>query len=480
MSTALLLFRRDLRLADNPALQAALDSADAVLPVYIHDPEVDWTPGAASNWWLHHSLLALDATLRERRSALIVRAGDTLSELRALIDATSADAVHWNRCYEPAAIARDKTLKAALRDAGLRVESHNSALMMEPWTLATDNGDPYRVFSPFARRFNAHWQPSRMTEAPATIPWPIGAADQPKGGAAIKALGLLPRIDWDVGFYEHWRPGVDGAHARLDSFMAGTAGDYKRLRELPGIDGTSALSPHLHFGELSPRECWAAAETAKAQGGGDGIDHFQRELIWREFAYHLLYHFPHTTDTPLNPRFADFPWRTPADYAEDLKAWQAGDTGVPIVDAGMRQLWHTGWMHNRVRMIVGSFLTKNLLIPWQEGARWFWDTLVDADLASNTLGWQWAAGSGADAAPYFRIFNPVLQAQKFDTEGTYVRRWVPELSRLSDKALHAPWEAKPEVLAQAGVQLGRDYPEAIVDLKASRARALEAYERVKG
>jgi deoxyribodipyrimidine photo-lyase len=482
MSTALLLFRRDLRLADHPGLQAAMDSAETILPVYIHEPEAegDWAPGAASSWWLHHSLLALDAALRALGSALVVRAGDTLSQLRALSEATDAETVHWSRCYEPAAIARDKRLKAALREAGLRVESHNGALMMEPWQLATGKDAPYRVFSPFARRFHAHWQPRELAEPPGRIPWPRTADALPQGEAAIAALGLLPRVKWDAGFREQWRPGAEGAQARLQAFMAGTARDYKRLRERPGVDGTSALSPHLHFGEISPRQCWEAAEAAKAQGAGDGIEHFQRELIWREFAYHLIYHFPHTTDAPLNPRFADFPWRAAADYAEDLKAWQAGRTGVPIVDAGMRQLWRTGWMHNRLRMIVGSFLTKNLLIPWQEGARWFWDTLVDADLASNTLGWQWAAGSGADAAPYFRIFNPVLQARKLDADGTYVRRWVPELAELPDKVLHAPWEARPEALARAGVRLGCDYPEPIVDLKASRARALEAYERVKG
>lgn len=480
MSTAILLFRRDLRLADHPAMQAALDSADHVLPLYIQDPEAegDWTPGAASKWWLHHSLNALDTALRMRGSALVVLSGDTLTALRRAIATTDADTVQWSRCYEPAAIGRDKELTTALRKQGLSVGSHNSALMMEPWTLATNNGDPYRMFSPFARRFEAHWPGSNPSHEPEAIPWPDMANEMPRSKPAIDALELLPQTRWDAGFYEHWRPGESGAKARLEHFMTHTAGDYKRLRELPGVDGTSALSPHLHFGEISPRQCWAVAEAAKAQAGDEGLGPFQRELIWREFGHHLLYNYPHSAEQPLNTRFAHFPWRQPADYAQDLRAWQAGRTGVPIVDAGMRQLWHTGWMHNRMRMIVGSFLTKNLLIPWQEGARWFWDTLVDADLASNTLGWQWVGGSGADAAPYFRIFNPVLQAQKFDADGAYVRRWVPELATLPDKALHAPWEAKG--LSDTGVRLGRDYPDAIVDLRASRNRALTAYEHVKG
>ncbi|MEQ9011112.1 deoxyribodipyrimidine photo-lyase [Algiphilus sp.] len=482
MSTHIVWFRRDLRLADNPALYAALEEADAVLPVYIHAPEqeADWPPGAASRWWLHHSLNALHAALEQRGSGLIVRAGDPLTVLQELIAASGATAVHWGRCYEAAAIARDRSVKAALREAGISVRSHASNLMAEPWTLATGNGDPYRVYSPFARRFHAFVQPSEPLPAPARVPLPEAATRMALGSAAIDALELLPRIRWDEGLAEAWSPGEAGAQARLQHFVHSGAGRYDTGREAPGTDGTSRLSPHLHFGELSPRQAWAASEAVKDQSTQSGVEHFQRELIWREFAYHLIYHYPHTVDTPLNPRFADFPWRSPSDYAEDLRAFQRGQTGIPIVDAGMRQLWHTGWMHNRVRMIVGSFLTKNLLIPWQEGARWFWDTLVDADLASNTLGWQWAAGSGADAAPYFRIFNPILQSQKFDADGAYVREWVPEIAALPNKPLHAPWEASASVLREAGIRLGEHYPEPRVDLKASRQRALDAYEKVKG
>jgi len=483
MSTHIVWFRRDLRLADNPALHAAIEDAECVVPLYIHAPQAegDWPPGAASNWWLHHSLQALQADLRACSANLIVREGDPLAILRELITKTGAEAVHWGRCYEPAAIERDRAVKAGLRDDGVSVRSHNSALMAEPWTLATGNGDPYRVYSPFARRFHAFHTPTEPLPAPSYIRLPEGVSDQPTGEVAIEALQLLPTIPWDEGLRAAWTPGEAGAQARLDSFMQTGAATYDTGRETPGTDGTSRLSPHLHFGELSPNQAWAACEAASGNSEApSGIAHFQRELIWREFAYHLLYHYPHTVDTPLNPRFSDFPWRAPADYADDLRAFQRGQTGIPIVDAGMRQLWHCGWMHNRVRMIVGSFLTKNLLIPWQEGARWFWDTLVDADLASNTLGWQWAAGSGADAAPYFRIFNPVLQSQKFDGQGAYVRHWVPEIAALPDKALHAPWEAGAPTLRQAGISLGQQYPKPLVDLKASRQRALAAYDKVKG
>lgn len=482
MSTHIVWFRRDLRLADNPALHGALEAADRIVPLYIHAPEQEgaWRPGAASNWWLHHSLLALHAALQERGAGLFVRSGEPLAVLRELVRATGTEAVHWGRCYEAAAMERDRTVKAGLRDDGVSVRSHNVALMAEPWTLATGNGDPYRVYSPFARRFHAFHNPSAPLPAPTRMALPDTAADQPQGEEAIASLELLPRIPWDEGLRAAWTPGETGAQARLDHFMANAAGAYDTGREAPGVDGTSRLSPHLHFGEISPNQAWAASEAAKKEQSEAGIAHFQRELIWREFAYHLLYHYPHTVDTPLNPRFSDFPWRTPEKYAEDLRAFQQGQTGIPIVDAGMRQLWTTGWMHNRVRMIVGSFLTKNLLIPWQEGAAWFWDTLVDADLASNTLGWQWAAGSGADAAPYFRIFNPVLQSQKFDAGGAYLRHWVPELTALPDKALHAPWDAAAPTLRQAGIALGQDYPRPLVDLKASRQRALDAYEKVKG
>jgi deoxyribodipyrimidine photo-lyase len=481
MPTALVWLRRDLRLHDHPALCAAA-AHGSVLPVYLHAPEEEapWKPGGASRWWLHHSLAALEADLAERGLPLIIRSGDSLESLRALIRETGATAVHWNRLYEPACIARDQRIKEALHADGLEVHSHNAALISEPWHITTDTGTPYRVYTPFSRRLLGGIETPEILP----VPEPLRAPDTLPRSEKLDALALLPRIRWDDGLAATWTPGEQGALNALDNFFDDAAGRYHSERDIPGIEGTSRLSPHLHFGELSPRQALVRARNALREdhrpGAGPSIEHFIREVVWREFAYHLIYHYPHTATQPLNERFSDFPWRQPQDYAEDLQCFQRGQTGIPIIDAGMRQLWSSGWMHNRVRMIVGSFLTKNLLIPWQEGAAWFWDTLVDADLASNTLGWQWVAGCGADAAPYFRIFNPLLQAQKFDSDGAYVRRWVPELARLPATLLHAPWEAATEPLRQAGVSLGKNYPLPIADLKATRERALAAYERVKG
>ena len=481
MSTAILWFRRDFRLADNPALVHALAHHERVLPVYIHAPdeEAPWQPGAASRWWQHHSLAALGGSLAALGAPLVLRRGESLAELRALVREVGANAVYWNRLYEPAIVARDKTVKQALREDGLSAESFNSALLAEPWEIKTGGGDPYRVFTPFWR--NAGARPARE---PLPAPKAIPAPSRLPAAIALEALGLLPRIPWDAGFPAVWTPGEAGAWVRAERFFAHGVAHYHEQRDLPAKDTNSGLSPHLHFGEIGPVQLVARTRRLLTEDPSPGlvgnVEHFVRELGWREFAHHLLFHYPTTPEQPLYPKFAPFPWRAPADYAEDLAAWQRGRTGVPVVDAGLRQLWQTGVMHNRVRMIVASFLTKNLLIPWQEGARWFWDTLVDASLASNTLGWQWSAGCGADAAPYFRIFNPVLQSAKFDADGAYLRRWLPELAPLPDGALHAPWEAKPALLLAARVGLGRDYPRPRVDLAASRDRALAAYAQIKG
>ena len=471
MSLAIVWFRRDLRVHDNPALAAALDAHRWVLPIYIHAPqeEGDWAPGAASDWWLHHALADLSQQLDGR---LLVRRGDSLATLRDLVARTEAEAVYWNRLYEPSLIERDTQIKQAMRDAGIRASSHNAALMFEPWEVSNKQEAPYRVFTPFWKRLREIGLPQRAVT--------VDDVDGKLAGeqriseldpVALDDLGLLPDIDWDEGIDAAWVPTRGGAEGRLDEFLASALRRYAEGRDRPDKDWVSRLSPYLHFGQLGPREVVAAC-----QGQDVDAESFLRELGWREFASHLLYHFRHTSDEPLDQRFADFPWR---DDAGQLRAWQRGRTGVPMVDAGMRQLWHTGWMHNRVRMIVASFLTKNLLLPWQAGARWFWDTLVDADLASNSLGWQWTAGSGADAAPYFRVFNPVLQGEKFDPRGAYVRQWVPELKGLPDKWLHRPWEAPAAVLDEAGIRLGRDYPKPLVDLKASRERALAAWAEVK-
>jgi deoxyribodipyrimidine photo-lyase len=480
MSCAILWLRRDLRLDDNPALQALLDDGHIPVPVYIHDePDPDWPLGAASAWWLHHSLTTLAESFRQCGSDLAVLSGDSCQQLLRLIKKTGAEAVYLNRRYEPACIRQEAALGKALGQNGVSMHCYGGSLLREPQHLLKKDGTPYRVFTPFWKQLHK----TGPVRAPAgrAERLPRLAETAMSAESSIASLDLLPGIPWDREFHSRWQPGEDGAWKTLHDFCEQRLIDYPAARDRPGMPGTSRLSAHLHFGEISPVRVWHYlmewAATNTDTGMHAAVEAWLRELGWREFSYHLLYHFPDTPLQPLDERFTDFPWRT--DYAEPLDRWQRGQTGIPIVDAGMRELWASGYMHNRVRMIVASLLTKNLLIPWQEGARWFWDTLVDADLANNTMGWQWTAGSGADAAPYFRIFNPVLQGEKFDQAGVYVRRWVPELERLDNKYLHRPWSADPAVLADAGIRLGSDYPEPLVDLQASRKEALAAWERVK-
>jgi len=471
MSLAIVWFRRDLRLADNPALAAALANHDRILPVYIHASEEEsaWQPGAASRWWLHHALTDLSEHLSGR---LLIRRGASLPALNDLIARSGADAVYWNRLYEPAAVSRDTQVKQALRADGVVSASSNAALLFEPWEVQNKQGAAYRVFTPFWKRLLEFGLPQAMPEAVTAKGRFVSAKTLAGlGGCRLDELRLMPDVTWYQGIADAWHPTRDGAEARLDEFLATGLRHYAYGRDLPDKDQVSRLSPYLHFGQLGPREIVAAC-----RGGGHAAAEFLRELGWREFAHHLLFHFPHTADAPLDARFTKFPWR---EDGAAMLTWQQGRTGIPLVDAGMRQLWATGWMHNRVRMIAASFLSKNLLLPWQAGARWFWDTLVDADLASNSLGWQWVAGCGADAAPYFRVFNPVIQGEKFDPLGSYVRHWVPELAQLPSKWIHRPWEAPDSVLGEAGVVLGEDYPRPIVDLKASRQRALDVWARVK-
>ena len=376
----------------------------------------------------------------------------------------------WNRRYEPNVIARDRVIKTGLQAAGLEALSYNSALLHEPWEVANKAGTPFQVFTPFWRHCLQLSDPGE----PLPVPARMLAPDRWPESRTVEELDLLPRIDWATGMRAAWKPGSAAALTQLDHFLNDAFDHYNQARDRPDISGTSRLSPHLHFGEIGPRQIWhglRCAAEARGQHTAWRQSQFLAELGWREFAHHLLYHFPQTPQQPLRANYARFPWISDA---PGLRAWQRGQTGYPIVDAGMRQLWHTGWMHNRVRMIVGSFLVKDLLLPWNDGADWFWDTLVDADLASNTMGWQWVAGCGADAAPYFRIFNPVTQATRFDPEGTYIRRWVPELARVPDQWIHEPWAASPAVLSAAGVQLGSDYPHRLVDHGMARKRALEA------
>ena len=484
MSSTLLWFRQDLRLQDNPALTAALARRGPVIPVYVLDDAGDggWPLGGASRWWLHHALAALDADLRARGSRLILARGESGAELDRLRRATGAGAIFWNRRYEPAVIARDATLKARWTAEGVEAKSFNAALLHEPHTITNKQGKPFQVFTPFWRH---------CLELPVEAPARLAAATAIPGperwptGKELAELTLLPGIKWDSGFSEAWTPGETGAAKRLKLFVADAMDTYSDRRNIPGVDGTSMLSPWLHFGELSPRQIWAAVQTVARETGvfppSNGARVFLSEVGWREFAHHLLFHFPHTPERPLRSDFESFPWADDPDGLK-LRAWRRGSTGYPIVDAGMRQLWASGWMHNRVRMIAASFLVKHLRLSWVHGARWFWDTLVDADLASNTLGWQWTAGCGADAAPYFRVFAPVLQGVKFDPEGAYVRRWVPELARLPAEHIHAPWEAPAGVLAAAGVRLGNggNYPAPIVDHATARNEALAAFKRIRG
>ncbi len=476
--TIIVWFRQDLRLRDNPAWHAACRTGRKVVPLYIHAPDEAgrWAPGGASKWWLHHSLSALGEELTKKGTDLLLRHGPSGAALQQLVRESGAEAVYWNRCYEPFAIERDKTIKQNLRGEGLVARSFNGSLLWEPWTVATGEGNPYQVFTPFWRACSAGEEPAAPLPSPADPPGLPRRLDSEE----LDDLGLLPTIDWAGGLRETWAPGERGALRRLDAFCEDILQGYKDDRDRPDLPGTSRLSPHLHHGEISPRLVWHAVREAAERGGQSGLhkgaEAYLRELGWREFSYHLLYHFPHTPETALKEQFRDFPWEEDADQ---LRAWQKGQTGYPIVDAGMRELWHTGWMHNRVRMIVASFLVKDLLIPWQRGAEWFWDTLVDADLANNTQGWQWAGGCGADAAPYFRIFNPILQGKKFDPGGDYVRRWVPEIAALPDTVLHEPWNAGDEPLQQAGIRLGDTYPAPMVDHQEARADALQAYEAIK-
>lgn len=460
----ILWLRQDLRLSDNPALVAAVETGAPVIALYILD-DVNaeaWAPGSASRWWLHHALHDLNKNINGN---LIICHGDARIILPALAKETGARAVFWNRCYEPWRITRDADLKKNLKGENIDVQTFNSFLLHEPWAALKDDGTPYRVFTPFYKACMAKGDPAAPLPAPKTVSW-----HKPVLSGALKnieALELLPAFRWDRKMEPHWAIGESGARERLHEFLDSGAPQYKSERDRPDKDIVSRLSPYLHFGHISPRQIWHAS--------GDRSEAFLRQLIWREFCWSLLYHNHDMPEQPLQKKFTAFPWRNDP---EGLHRWQRGQTGYPIVDAGMRQLWETGWMHNRVRMITASFLIKDLLIPWQLGQHWFWDCLVDADLANNSAGWQWVAGCGADAAPYFRIFNPTTQGQKFDPLGDYIRRWVPELAALSTAHIHNPSAAPSEVLERAGVVLGKDYPEPMVDHKMARTRALSALKEL--
>lgn len=467
-------FRRDLRLDDNLALLAGVARKEPLIPVYIHDPAAD--EGAATRWWLGESLKALDSSLRELGSRLIVRSGEPCSQLKTLAAETGAEAIFWNRRYEPASIAGDAAIESALVKNRVAVETFSGHLLFEGHEIRNKTNAPYRVFTPFWRACLK----AKTIEAPASKPKAILAPKRWPASLEIASLGLKPTIPWDSGMISAWTPGEAGALQHLKTFKKHGVADYLVQRDIPSVSGTSRLSPHLAFGEISPRRIWASfSGTRPAVRAGESKDEgaaFLRQIAWREFAYHLLQAFPQTIAKPLRPEFENFPWE---DDPALLRAWQRGRTGFPIVDAGMRELWATGWMHNRVRMIVGSFLVKDLLLPWQSGAAWFWDTLVDADLANNTLGWQWISGCGADAAPYFRVFNPQSQAERYDPSGAYIKKWIPELQKLPNEWIHQPSAAPAAALKKAGIVLDKDYPRPVVDHGEARLRALIAYEKVK-
>ncbi len=500
--SAIFWFRQDLRLSDNPGLIAAVNWAaenqGKVIPVYIWAPDEEgmWPPGGATRVWLNESLKALAKEIEKHGSRLRLfeadpqNSGDkpkqtSLSILEAVAEELGAGAVFWNRRYEPAAIARDKEIKSTLKAKGLTVETFNGALLLEPWQVATKEGKPYQVFTPYWRTCLSQIQVELEPppEAPKIISSKkLAATDTEKlrFECSLEDLHLLPHIKWEKGITEAWMPGEKGALKQLDKFLNDGLDDYSEMRNRPDIEGVSRMSPHLHFGEISPRSLWfiikEKAEHFKNEKSKAAALSYLREVGWREFSHHLLYYFPQTPTEPLRGDFKLFPWEK---NPEALRAWQKGLTGYPIVDAGMRELWHTGIMHNRVRMIVASFLVKHLRLPWLAGAQWFWDTLVDADLAQNTMGWQWSAGCGADAAPYFRVFNPILQGEKFDTDGAYVRKWVPELAKMKSKYIHKPWEAPPLELIAAGVTLGENYPLPIVEHGEARNLALAAFQKLK-
>lgn len=467
MTIALIWFRHDLRLNDNPAFISACSHHQFVIPLYIYD-EKNSVLGGAQAWWLHHSLTSLSASLEQLGLNLILRKGEPLKIILDLVTSVSVSSVYWNRCYEPAAIARDTKIKKTLSEQGIEVQSSNGSLLHEPWTIRTKKDDFFKVFTPYWKHCK---QILKIQPAMHLEHCPPGIEVQ---SDKLLEWNLLP-INWTAQFSKYWTPGEGGAQQKLYDFLEHHLNDYKMNRDFPIKNATSRLSPHLHFGEISPWTILRSLELAKLNPKCNltSIEHFLSELGWREFSVYLLYHFPNLPYDNFRREFDVFPW-----HNEELllNHWQKGLTGYPIIDAGMRELWETGYMHNRVRMIVASFLTKGLLIDWRLGADWFLDTLVDADLANNSASWQWVAGCGVDAAPYFRIFNPVLQSQKFDPDGCYIRFWVPELSQLECPSIHAPWES----INSEKIYLNTNYPKPIINHQEARKQALNYYKELKG
>ena len=469
-SPAIIWFRRDLRLCDNPALTQGAEFP--IIPLFIWDDEDPYNPGGASQWWLYKSLISLQKSLNAYGLKLVLRRGNPLKILKEIIAVHNVSALYWNRCYEPYAIQRDKKIKDFFKSL-IKCQSFNASLFTEPWTLKTQAGTSYQVFTPFWKALKA------LGGFPTPLPVPknLQGYKEVIFSDDLESWALHPmHPDWSHGLEKEWMPGEEGAQENLSFFLDNLLQAYHKNRDFPDLKATSKLSPHLHWGEIIPTQIWHSIFCSYLGEVNDDGWAFLSEIAWREFSYYLLYYFPELPQKSLHKKFNQFPWSTDQSA---LHKWQKGMTGYPIVDAGMRQLWHTGWMHNRVRMITASFLIKDLLISWQEGASWFWDALVDADLANNSASWQWVAGCGADAAPYFRVFNPVIQGQKFDSQGKYVRHWVPELALLPDKYIHNPWGAPANILKSTGIKLGDTYPFPLVDHAKARLRALEAFEFAK-
>ncbi len=478
-SISVVLFHNDLRLADNPALSAAVSEGRPLICLYVWNPKSSGfdMPGATSRWWLHHSLQSFSDQLKAAGNGLIIRRGQPCEVISSLLRDSPKTKIYWNHSYEPKYQEMERNLLTFLTSE--KIESHvfHGNTLSDPSEILTQSQLPYRVFTPFWKRLQVMLSPFPPPVIPRKLPPP---PPRTLSFDPLDTLKLLPPIDWAQGIRETWTPGENGAHKALKKFLQASAKVYDSDRDRPDLPHTSRMSPHLHYGEMSPRTLWYAIQRAKQKNRNlqhrKSYDAYLRQLAWREFSQYLLFHYPDTVHKPLSTDYQAFPWHHDAD---SLRAWQQGLTGFPIVDAGMRELWKTGWMHNRVRMITASFLTKDLLQPWQEGAQWFWDTLVDADLANNTMGWQWVAGCGADASPFFRIFNPITQGIKFDPDGRYVRKWVPELADLPSPWIHQPWEAPPLLLVEANVSLGETYPFPIIDHAEARDRALAAYRQFK-
>ncbi|CAM5470696.1 deoxyribodipyrimidine photo-lyase [Mycolicibacterium aubagnense] len=464
-------FRDDIRLCDNPALTAAANCGHRIICVFVHDEESEGVRplGGAARWWLHGALKELDDALRALGGRLCVHKGVASTVMPQLAADSNAAAVYWNRRYGAVERRVDEAVKATLKAQGVEAESFNGHLLYEPWSIKTKSGTPFRVFSAFWRAAHEAGEPGQPLGVPSRINLFNGSCNQASTEVELIDLALEPSSpDWAGGLRSCWRRGEAGAQAQLEFFLKEHLKEYADLRDFPNRSATSRLSPYLRFGNISPRQLWHAAEAAANSATNPGLhrdlEKFRSELGWREFSYHLLYYNPQIATQNLQSKFDAMPWRSDADV---LRAWQLGKTGYPIVDAGMRELWTTGWMHNRVRMVVASFLVKHLLIDWRQGETWFWDTLVDADPANNAASWQWVAGSGADAAPYFRVFNPVLQGEKFDPDGRYVKRWLPELADVSPSVIHRPWQLGSKVEAYAG---------RIVEHDLARRRALDAFK----